>query len=122
MSLTALTTRLELAVAVLNAVEPPLRDVAYFLGTSVTTDRRRAHEQALVADYHAALVAHGVTGYDADRCWRDYRLGQLQGPMVTILGCMYARGVRSGRSDAMFLAMATRSCAAIQDLRSLELL
>src|SRR6185295_707910 len=49
-------------------IGPPLRDVAYFLGTSVTTDRRRAHEQALVADYHAALVAHGVTGYDADRC------------------------------------------------------
>ena len=102
-------------------IGPPLRDVAYFLGNSVTTEERRAHEESLLADYHAALVARGVTGYDADRCWRDYRLGQLQGPMVTILGCMYARGVRSAQSDAMFLAMARRSCAAIQDLRSLEL-
>jgi hypothetical protein len=102
-------------------IGPPLRDVAYFLGTSVETAARRSIEQELVAAYHAALVQRGVTDYDADRCWRDYRLGQLQAPMVTVLGCMYARGVRSDRSDAMFLAMAQRSCAAIQDLRSLEL-
>jgi len=102
-------------------IGPPLRDVAYFLGNSVTPEARRAHEEELLADYHAALVARDVTGYDADRCWRDYRLGQLQGPMVTVLGCMYARGVRSERSDAMFLAMARRSCTAIRDLRSLEL-
>jgi phosphotransferase family enzyme len=102
-------------------IGPPLRDVAYFLGTCLDPDPRRKHEQELVAGYHAALVACGVTGYDGDRCWLDYRLGQLQAPMVTVLGCMYARGVRSDRSDAMFLAMARRSCAAIRDLGSLEL-
>ena len=63
-----------------------------------------------------------MTGYEADRCWDDYRLGQLQGPMITIIGCMYASGERSEQSDAMFLAMAHRSCAAIQDLRTLDLL
>jgi hypothetical protein len=35
---------------------------------------------------------------------------------------MYAMGDRSDRSDGMFLAMARRSCAAIRDLRSLDLL
>ena len=103
------------------AIGPPLRDVAYFLGTSVEPDQRRASEEQLLAEYHAAVVARGVTDYAADRCWEDYRLGQLQGPMVTVIGCMYAGGVRSDRSDAMFLAMARRSCAAIRDLRSLDL-
>ena len=101
---------------------PPLRDVAFFLGTSLASDDRRAHEQELIAGYHQRLVAGGIEGYGADRCWDDYRLGHLQGPMVTITGCMYASGERSDQSDAMFLAMARRSCAAIRDLRSLELL
>jgi hypothetical protein len=103
------------------AVGPPLRDVAYFLGTSLDTDVRRREEEALVAGYHAAVVDQGVAGYDADRCWTDYRLGHLQGPMIGIIGCIYASGERSERSDGMFLAMARRSCAAIRDLRSLDL-
>ena len=97
-------------------------DGAYFLGTSLDSEVRRAHEEILVGGYHSSLVARGVTGYQADRCWDDYRLGQLQGPMVTVIGCMYATGARTDKSDAMFLAMARRSCAAIRDLRSLELL
>ena len=76
----------------------------------------------MVGAYHGWLAARGVTGYSAERCWEDYRLGHLQGPMVTILGCMYASGVRSARSDAMFMAMTRRSCAAIADLDSLALL
>jgi hypothetical protein len=103
------------------AVGPPLRDVAYFLGTSLTTDDRRANEEALVAGYHDAVVACGVAGYDADRCWEDYRLGHLQGPMISILGCIYASGEQDERSDAMFLAMVRRSAAAIRDLGSLDL-
>jgi len=101
---------------------PPARDVAYFLGTSLHTDNRRAHQEALVAHYHDQLLARGVAGYDADTCWNDYRLGQLQGPMITVLGCTYATAEPTERSDTMFMAMATRSCAAIRDLASLELL
>ena len=41
---------------------------------------------------------------------------------LPVLGCIYASGVRTEQSDAMFLAMARRSCAAIRDLRSLDLL
>lgn len=104
------------------AVGPPLRDVAYFLGTCVEPEQRRATEQDLVGEYHAAIAAGGVMGYGLDQCWDDYRLGMLQGPMITVIGCMYASGERSERSDAMFLAMARRSAAAIEELRSLELL
>ena len=69
----------------------------------------------------SALLARGVTGYDAERCWDDYRLGHLQGPMIGIIGCIYASGEQNERSDAMFLAMARRSCAAIRDLGSIAL-
>ena len=104
------------------AVGPPARDLAYFLGSSLTTPTRRAAERELIARYHAALVKQGVTDYAAERCFDDYRIGQLQGPMITTLGCAYASGIRSRSSDEMFLAMAHRSCAAIRDLGSLEMI
>lgn len=103
------------------AVGAPLRDVAYFLGTSLATDARRASEEELVAEYHAEIIRRGIAGYDADRCWQDYRRGQLQGPMIGIIGCIYASGERTERSDAMFLALVGRAAAAIRDLRSLDL-
>jgi hypothetical protein len=101
-------------------VAPPGRDLAYFLGTSLRTEDRRAAERDLVARYHAALVMRGVEGYDLDRCFDDYRLGQLQGPMITTLGWAYASGEKGEAADRMFLAMARRSCAAIRDLDSLD--
>lgn len=104
------------------SVGPPLRDVGYFLGTSLETDLRRSGEERLVGRYHQELLARGVLGYPADRCFEDYRLGQLQGPLITTLGAIYATAERTTRADGMFLAMARRSCAAIRDLRSLELL
>ena len=103
-------------------VGPPARDIAYFLGNSLERADRQAHEEILVGRYHAALHERGVRDYDLATCFDDYRLGQLQGPMITVLGCMYATAERSERSDGMFLAMITRSCAAIRDLRSLDLL
>jgi hypothetical protein len=48
-------------------------DVANFLAASVTTEHRRAWEDDLVRRYHHGLLAGGVTDYDWDRCWRDYR-------------------------------------------------
>ena len=98
---------------------PPTRDVAYFLGTSLDVDDRRAAEEQLVASYHRELGARGVEGYDAERCFDDYRVGQLQGPMITVIGCMYATAQRSESADRMFLTMIHRACAAIQDLDSI---
>ena len=40
--------------------------------------------------------------------------------MITMLGWAYATATPSASADAMFLAMATRSCAALRDLGSLR--
>lgn len=105
-----------------SEIGPPTRDLAYFLGTCLHTDLRREHEKALVRLYFDESVAAGVKSYDFEQCFNDYRIGQLQGPMIAAIGCIYATGERSEGSDGMFLAMAKRSCAAIRDLESLELL
>jgi hypothetical protein len=103
------------------AIGPPLRDVAYFLGTSLKSEARRFSEESLVGTYHRGLMERGVNGYGLDQCWDDYRLGQLQGPMITVIGCVYASTTRTVDSDAMFVAMARRSCAAVRELGSLDL-
>jgi hypothetical protein len=104
------------------AIAPPLRDVAYFLGTCLQSDDRRSNEGELLREYHGALIDRGVTDYGAHQCWNDYRLGQLQGPMVSVMGYRYAVAARTEKSDAMFLAMARRSCTAVRELRSLDLM
>jgi hypothetical protein len=103
------------------AVGPPARDLAYFLATSLHVDERRLHERALVHEYVDALRAFGVDDYPYDRCFADYRLGVLQGPMITMIGAAYATAEPSASADAMFLAMATRASAALRDLDSFAL-
>ncbi|MCU1386819.1 MAG: hypothetical protein JWL72_157 [Ilumatobacteraceae bacterium] len=103
------------------AVAPPSRDVAYFLGNSIDSSLRRDHERALIDTYVQALGDLGVTDYSTEACFEDYRFGQLQGPMITVLGCMFASSEPTPESDEMFLTMARRSCAAINDLATLEL-
>ena len=92
----------------------PGRDLAYFCETSLEPEVRRAHQDDLVASYSEALAGHGVApgtvGLD------DLRLGTLQGPLITVLGAVYATAERSERADAMFLTMLRRSLAAIEDL------
>jgi hypothetical protein len=97
----------------------PARDLAYFLGTSLSPDERRDHEAGLVADYHSALCEYGVAAYDLDTCWEDYRFAMIQGPLVSVFGCAY--GNRTDRGDRMFAAMVARSCTAIRDLDTLSL-
>jgi aminoglycoside phosphotransferase (APT) family kinase protein len=101
-------------------VGAPGRDLGYFLGTSLHIEDRREAQDDLVRVYHEQLVALGVTGYDLEQCIDDYRNGQLQGPMITALGAIYATGTRTPQSDAMFLAMVRRSSAAIRDLDVLD--
>ena len=97
----------------------PARDLAYLVGTGLVPEDRRAHEEAIVAAYHAALASHGVVDYDLATAWEDYRFAMMQGPLVAVFGCAY--GTRTERGDAMFAAMVNRSCAAIRDLGTLGL-
>jgi hypothetical protein len=103
-------------------VAPPGRDLGYFLGTALRPDDRRRNERDLVALYFDELMRRGVHEYSRSECFDDYRLGQLQGPFITVLGCVYgATAERSQDADEMFLSMAVRSCAAVRELESLSL-
>ena len=92
----------------------PLRDIAFLLSTSLTVDDRRAAEQSLLADYHAALLAQGVTGYSLEECRRDYAASLIQAPLIVVFGCGAAQPTERG--DRMFLTMLSRSATAVHDL------
>lgn len=98
----------------------PARDLAYFTATSLLPETRAAAEADLVDEYHRTLCRHGVTGYDRETCWRDYRLGMLQAPLITVLGCAFATSTERG--DDMMVVMAERGCQAIRELGTLDLI
>lgn len=103
------------------AVGLPARDLAYFTGTSLDSDVRKAAETDLVQAYHRRLLAHGVSeDYSAAECWNDYRVGMLQVPLLTTFG--YAFTSVTDRGDEMVLAMLARRCQAIRHLETLELI
>ncbi|MET7773232.1 aminoglycoside phosphotransferase family protein [Nocardia sp. NPDC005366] len=98
----------------------PARDLAYFLGTSLLPDARRESEADLVDRYHDALLEYGITGYDRQTCWQDYRFGMLQVPLISTLGCAFASTTERG--DEMMAVMLRRGCEAIRDLGTLDLI
>ena len=98
----------------------PARDLAYFTGTSLEPPVRARLERDLVEHYHRALIGYGVTEYDLDTCWTDYRLGMVQAPLLVALGTAFATSTERG--DEMMLAMLGRGCRAIRDLGTLELI
>ena len=98
----------------------PTRDLAYFTATSLVPELRAQLEEPLVAQYHEALIRYGVTDYDAETCWRDYRLGVLQAPLITGLGFAFAASTERG--DEMILTMLSRGCRAIRELGTLNLI
>jgi Phosphotransferase enzyme family len=98
----------------------PARDLAYFTATSLVPEVRSAIEEDLVRRYHQALLGYGVTDYDFDACWRDYRLGVVQAPLITTLGFAFAASTERG--DEMILTMLHRGCRAIRDLGTLDLI
>ena len=97
----------------------PARDLSYFTATSLLPEVRATVDGALVDAYHDSLLGYGVTGYDRETCWRDYRLGMLQAPLLTVLGCAFAGTTERG--DDMMMVMLARGCQAIRELGSLDL-
>jgi Phosphotransferase enzyme family len=98
----------------------PARDLAYFTATSLKPELRAAIENDLVDAYHQALSGYGVTGYDRETCWRDYRLGMPQALLISALGFAFATA--TDRGDDMVLTMLARGGQAIRDLGTLELI
>lgn len=97
----------------------PARDLAYFTGTSLLPEARALADEDLVTAYHSELLGYGISDYDRELCWRDYRIGMLQVPLLTTLGCAFA--ISTERGDDMMLVMLERGCQAIRDLGSLDL-
>lgn len=98
----------------------PARDLSYFAATSLEPGLRARIERSLVADYHAALLAQGVTGYDLETCWHDYRYGMPQALLISALGFAFAAG--TDRGDDMVVTMLRRGCQAIRHLDTIALI
>lgn len=97
----------------------PARDLAYFTATSLDPALRAEIERDLVGEYHAALRTYGVTDYDRETCWDDYRFGALQALLISALGFAFAVG--TDRGDDMIVTMLRRGCQAVRELGTLDL-
>ncbi|HWX95676.1 MAG TPA: phosphotransferase [Solirubrobacteraceae bacterium] len=99
---------------------PVMTDAAYFLGGSLQLADRRAHEQSLVREYHDALSAYGVRGFDWEECWTGYRRQAFLGILMTVAPAMLVE--RTERGDDMFLTTLARYAQQVLDLDALTLL
>ncbi|OHU96431.1 phosphotransferase family protein [Mycobacterium talmoniae] len=97
----------------------PTRDLAFFAATSLEPGLRAALERDLVTEYHTALLDYGVTDYDRETCWQDYRFGAIQALLISALGFAFAVG--TDRGDDMIVTMLRRSCQAVRELGTLDL-
>ncbi|WP_323792102.1 aminoglycoside phosphotransferase family protein [Nocardioides sp.] len=97
----------------------PARDLAFLAGTGLSVEHRRTSDEDVVTAYHAALLGHGVSDYSLELAFEDYRFAMMQGALIAVFGCAY--GTRTERGDTMFAAMVNRSCAAMRDLGTLDL-
>jgi aminoglycoside/choline kinase family phosphotransferase len=96
-----------------------LTDVAFLVGTGMTTEDRQEHERSLVREYHDRLTTT-VDGFDWEQCWHAYRYYALYA--IYFLVPAAALVARTERGDRMFLTMIRRAAAHIADLGSVELL
>ncbi len=99
---------------------PAMRDAAYFLGSALPVEERRAHEESLLRAYHDELLAHGVAGFDWEQCWEEYRRQCFLLLVMTIAPAMVVE--RTDRGDDMFMAVFGRAAQMAIDLNATELL
>ncbi len=95
-------------------VGPGATDVAYFLSAGIDPQLRRYHERDLVSLYHSELVRRGVTGYDRETCWTDYRRFATHGVLMGVFSALSVE--RTERGDALFLKMTRGACEQALDL------
>lgn len=88
-------------------------DVAYAIGSGLTTDSRRLHEASLVTRYVEHLHQAHVDA-ETDDVWHDYRLGSSSGLVMAVIASQVVR--RTQRGDEMFAVMAERHAAQMLDL------
>ncbi len=62
-------------------------DIAFFLGTSVTSEVRRRIEGDVLDEYHDITSRLGAENYTREDCWRSYRQNMLGVLMPMVIGC-----------------------------------
>src|SRR6202035_1189744 len=97
-----------------------MTDAAYFIGSGLEIDERRAHERELFGEYFDALAGHGVEGIESEDCWSEYRRLTFAGILMAIVASMLVE--RTERGDEMFMAMLARHSQQALDLDAEELL
>lgn len=95
-------------------------DVAYFLAGALPAPIRRAHEDELLALYHAELTRLGVTGYTMGDLRRDYGVGAFQLFLTAFFASMVV--VQTARGDEMFMQMLGSAADHILDHDALSVL
>ncbi len=85
---------------------PAMTDLAYFLGTALPAQDRRAHYDALLAAYHEALGPGAPLSLDEVR--EGVRRQSFFGVMMAIVSSMLVE--RTERGDRMFMTMLQRHC------------
>lgn len=80
-------------------------------------DRRRL-ERPMLERYHQQLLARGVTGYDFDQLWTDYRLSI---PLGALVAAEYNRGGLLTDLEFVWLPYLQRVLTACDDLACAEL-
>ncbi|GLI28580.1 phosphotransferase [Agromyces rhizosphaerae] len=97
-----------------------MTDVAYFLGSSLPVETRRAEEERLVRTYHEALVAHGVADFGWDEAWEGYRRQVFWGIAMPLVSAVFVEN--SERIQEVFVEWTISACQQAIDLGSLEFL
>ena len=97
----------------------PWVDVSYFMGTSISPERRARNERRLLKHYLDVLGSYGVS-LNAHHCWALYRHFAPAGLNMAVLVSTLVG--ETERGNDMFMAMATRSIRMCLDLDAFELL
>ena len=87
-------------------------DLAYMMALHWFPDHRRRYERHLLDHYHAALLAHGVVGYDRDALADDYRLSVLWQITTPVWQAAYdiPSGIWWHHLERIFLAIDDLGC------------
>jgi hypothetical protein len=95
-------------------------DIAYYLGTALAPETRRAHEGELVAQWINGLIEAGIPAADTAGLWQVYQRDAFAGFLMGVIASMIV--AQTDRGDAMFLEMCTRSAAMVMDHLSMDLI
>jgi hypothetical protein len=96
-------------------------DVAYFVAGTLPEEERKSREREILRLYHETLQLHGVKDYSFEQCWEDYRLSMLFMLAYSVIG-IGGIDMANERGVDLFTKISRRTLAAIDDLKSYELL